>query len=129
MTVFHKDQQVNSAVAGMVAEFCKVTKCNKSKAEAMVKEVLALMPKAPGKPLSAPAATLRAKMLEELDNLREEYPQGFTIKQLAERFQCDHVTASNQLGWIIKNKGGIAVVGKQKQPGKGKPANIFNFTA
>ena len=129
MTVFHKDQQVNSAVAGMVAEFCEVTKCNKSKAEAMIKEVLALMPKAPGKPLSAPAATLRAKMLEELDNLREEYPQGFTIKQLAERFRCDHVTASNQLGWIIKNKGGIAVVKKQKQPGKGKPANIFNFTA
>lgn len=131
MTIFHKNADVNQTIASMVTEFCKSNKINKTKTESLVQEVLAVMPKAAGKPLSSQAKDIRQTIQEQATMLAQAFPEGFTIKELADHLNADTVTVSNQVSWLTINKNMFHVIGKRKQPngGKGKPANIFNFTA
>lgn len=129
MTTFHKNADVNQTIASMVADFCKCNKINKTKTESLVKEVLSIMPKAAGKPLSSQAKEIRQSIQDNATMLAQVFPEGFTIKELADHLQADTVTVSNQVSWLTINKSMFHIIGKRKQPngGKGKPANVIAF--
>lgn len=126
--MFHKNPEVDDKIIEAVAAFSKQNKVSKTKVEDIVCAVLKLLPKAAGKPTSEKAFSIREAIKEQKAGIMEEFPNGWSIKELAEYLGYDAPNTSNQVRWMVENEPGLLqMIGKRPALGKGKPSTLFNY--